>query len=88
MCVWNAHSDIPANLGVLTTTTTLLLVCVSELARAANRLAERHTRLANLDLDAILALHALNVDFEVQLSHAANDNLEQRAASIRWYVRI
>ena len=41
----------------------------------ANRLAERHLRLAHIGFHLVLALHAVHEDLEVQLAHAADDRL-------------
>src|SRR5581483_833404 len=42
---------------------------------AAYRLAVRHLRLADVRLDAELALHAVDDNFEMQLAHAGDDGL-------------
>ena len=41
----------------------------------ANGLAIRHLRLADVGLDFVLAHHAVDDDFEVQLAHAGDDGL-------------
>ncbi len=41
----------------------------------ANRLAIRHLRLADVGLDLVLAHHAVDDDFQMQLAHAADDRL-------------
>ena len=45
------------------------------LDRLADRLAIGHLRLADDGLDAELALHAVDDDFQVQLAHAGDDGL-------------
>ena len=66
---------VAANAGELTRTTGLLLVGVGELTALGDRLAVGHLRLAGDDFAAILTLHALHVDFEMELAHAADDGL-------------
>ena len=41
----------------------------------ADGLAIRHLRLADVGLDFVLAHHAVDDDFEMQLAHAADDGL-------------
>src|SRR5205823_5567510 len=62
--------------GVLARATRLLLVGVLDLVdRATQRLAVGHLRLADVRLDAELALHAVDQHLEVQLAHARDDRL-------------
>src|SRR5690606_19061340 len=59
------------DLRELARATGLLLVRVVDLLRgAADRLAVRHLRLADVRLDAELATHAVDEDVEVELAHA------------------
>src|SRR5690606_33320867 len=56
--------------------TGLLLVRVLDLlGLAADRLAVRDLRLADVRLDLELATHAVDEDVEVELAHAADDGL-------------
>jgi len=41
----------------------------------ANRLPIRHLRLADVGLNLVLAHHAVDDDFQMQLAHAADDGL-------------
>ena len=59
----------------LTRTTRLLLVGVFEVALLGDGLTVGNLRGAGLNLNAILTLDALEVDFEVKLAHAADDGL-------------
>lgn len=52
-------NDVPDDLGVLTSTTGLLLVRVVKLRNVLARLAECHLRFARGHLALVLALHAL-----------------------------
>src|SRR3546814_18300604 len=45
------------------------------LDRLADGLAIGHLRLADIGLDVELALHAVNQDFQMQLTHAGDDGL-------------
>ena len=67
--------DVAHDLGVLAGATGLLLVRVVDLGAPGDRLAVRDLRLARDDLAVVLALHALHVDVEVELAHAADDGL-------------
>jgi hypothetical protein len=60
----------PPTLAVLAGAAGLLLVRVVVLGLAADRLAVGDLRRARLDLARVLALHALDVDLEVELAHA------------------
>ena len=60
---------------VLTRTAGLLLVRIEEVRALGDRLAERDTRLTRRALDVVLALHALDVDLQVELTHAGDDRL-------------
>src|SRR6202007_2084599 len=62
-------------MAVVTRTTGLTNVLALGLSCLANRLAEGHLRLAHIGVDLVLALHAVHKNFEVQLTHAANDRL-------------
>src|SRR5690606_17306332 len=64
------------DLGELAGTTGLLLVRVLDLLRrAADRLAVRDLRLADVRLDLELATHTVDEDVEVELTHTADDGL-------------
>ena len=63
-------SKTQLHFGVLTACRRLLLVRVVDLGRAADRLAVGDLRLADVRLDLVLALHAVDDDLEVQLAHA------------------
>ena len=67
--------DVAGHAAVLAGAAGLLLVRVVELGALRDRLAVGHLRRARLDLAAVLALHALDVDVEVQLAHAGDDGL-------------
>ena len=65
------------NLGVsvLTATAGLADVLAFRFGVLANGLAIRHLRLADVGLDFVLAHHAVDDDFQMQLAHAADDGL-------------
>ena len=67
--------DVARHLAVLAGAAGLLLVRVAELRVQSDRLAVGDLRLARDHLAGVLALHALDVDLEVQLAHAADDGL-------------
>ena len=68
--------DRELDLRELAGTTGLLLVrVVVTLDGLLDRLAVRDLRLADVRLDAELALHAVDQDVEVQLAHALDDGL-------------
>src|SRR5262249_7556042 len=67
--------DVAHDLRVLTGAARLLLVRVVDLRAARDRLAISDLRLTGDDLAVVLALHALHVDVEVELAHAADDGL-------------
>jgi hypothetical protein len=67
--------DVAAHARELARATGLLLVGVGELAALGDGLAVRDLRLAGDDLAAVLAAHALHVDVQVELAHAADDGL-------------
>lgn len=70
------HRLDPANdTRKLTSTTSLLLVRVGEVRATGDRFAVRDTRLASCTLNVVLTAHALDIDLEVQLTHARNDGL-------------
>lgn len=60
---------------ILASTARLLLVRVEEIRALRDRLAECNAGLAGRALDVVLALHALDVDLEVQLAHTGDDGL-------------
>ena len=45
--------------------------------RPADGFAIRHLRLADIGLDLVLAHHAVDDDFQMQLAHAADDGLRR-----------
>src|SRR5262249_9733997 len=59
----------------LAATTALLLVAVVALGAALDRLAIRHVRLRQRDLDAEALLHPLDEDLEVEVAHALDERL-------------
>ena len=67
--------DAHPAVAVVARTTGLANVLAFRLGRLANRLAEGHLRLADVGLDLVLALHAVDENLEVQFAHAADDGL-------------
>ena len=67
--------DVAHDLRVLAGATGLLLVGVVELRSPGDRLAVGDLRLARDHVAVVLAPHALHVDVEVELAHAADDGL-------------
>ena len=65
------------NLGVpvLSAAAGLANVFAFRFRMLANGLAIRHLRLADIGLDFVLAHHAVDDDFQMQLAHAADDGL-------------
>ena len=70
--------DKPDNTCVLPSTTGLLLVRVEEVRTLGDRLAERDTRFAGRTLNVVFTFHTLDVDFQVELTHAGNNCLQPR----------
>ena len=62
-------------MAVLTAATGLADVFAFALGVSSNGLAVRHLRLANIGFHFVLAHHAVNDDFQMQLTHAADDGL-------------
>ena len=60
---------------VVARTAGLANVLAFGLGLLANGLAEGHLGLAHIGLNLVLALHAVDKNFEVQLAHAADDGL-------------
>src|ERR1043165_7444038 len=67
--------DLDLDVAELTTTASLFLVDFLAGRRLRDRFAIGHLRLADIRLDAKLALHAIDDDLEVQLTHAGDDRL-------------
>jgi hypothetical protein len=67
--------DVAGHLAVLARAAGLLAVGVAVLAALDDGLAVLDLRAARNDHAVVLALHALDVDFEVKLAHAADDGL-------------
>ena len=67
--------DVAGHAPVLPAAARLLLVRVVVFAALGDGLAVGHLGLAGDDLAGVLALHALDVDLEVKLAHAADDGL-------------
>src|SRR5262249_31640242 len=67
--------EVAADFRVLTGAAGLLLMRIGDLRAAGDRLAIRDLRLAGDDFAVVLALHALDVNVEVKLAHAADDGL-------------
>src|SRR5690606_22802229 len=74
-----ARERLEADVAVaeLAVTARLLLVAALALRRLPDRLTIRNARLFGDHLDVVLALEALHLDFEVQLTEPANDGLAQ-----------
>src|SRR5690606_24531596 len=75
----SARQRLDADVAVaeLTVTARLLLVLALRFCRLAERLAIRNARLLRDDVDVILPLEPLDLDFEMQLAEAADDRLTQ-----------
>ena len=54
----------------------------------ANGLAIRHLRLADIRLNFVLAHHAVDDDFQMQLAHAADDGLSAVGIGVNFKSRI
>ncbi|KAF5048383.1 hypothetical protein DSECCO2_450710 [anaerobic digester metagenome] len=66
---------VTGNSCILTRTTGLLLVGVVEVGTGGDCLAVGHLGLTDFNLCLVLALHTLDIDFEVQFTHALDDGL-------------
>ena len=75
--------QVTCDAAVLPRTAGLLLVGVVELDSLADGLAESHLRLSGLYLGLVLALHALDVDLQVQFAHAGDDGLTRLLVDAR-----
>src|SRR6188474_2826511 len=67
--------DFDLDVSKLTTAACLLLVDLLAGRRLRDGLAIGYLRLADIRLNAKLALHAIDNDFEVKLTHTGNDGL-------------
>mmetsp|Transcript_46460 Transcript_46460/g.115235 ORF Transcript_46460/g.115235 Transcript_46460/m.115235 type:complete len:277 (+) Transcript_46460:292-1122(+) len=67
--------DVPLHLAELPRAARLLLVSVREGRAPAEGLAVRHLGRAGRALGAVLALHPLHVDLQVELAHARDDRV-------------
>lgn len=67
--------NVSDDLGVLASTTTLLLVQIVELCLGADRLSVVDSRVSNDEVNVVFSLHALAVDKQMQFAHAADDDL-------------
>ena len=67
--------DSTDDFTILTGTSRLFLVSVSELDRFSDGFTESDTRFAGDTLDVVLSLHTLDVDVEVELTHSGDDSL-------------
>src|SRR5215213_8404157 len=67
--------DLQLGVAVLAPAARLALVALDALGRLRDGLAVGDLRLADVGLDAELALHAVDDNFEVQLAHAGDDGL-------------
>src|SRR6185436_17414608 len=66
---------VALDVGVLSAAAGLLLVLVVPLGFAGGSFAIAHLRRTDLELDLVFALDALDVDFEMQFTHAGNNGL-------------
>src|SRR5690606_15980238 len=69
------RTDLDVDLGKLSATTRLLLVCVVLVHTCANGFAVSHLRTSDIGLYLELAPQAIDDDLQVQLAHAGDDRL-------------
>jgi hypothetical protein len=67
--------DESNDLRILTRTTRLLLVHVTEIGPLRDRLAEIDARLSDHAFDVVFSTHAFHVDLEMQFAHSRYDRL-------------
>ena len=80
--------EIDLRVTVLAAAAGLANVFAFRLGVLADGLAIRHLRLADIGLDFVLAHHAVDDDFQMQLAHAADDGLPAVGIGVNFESRI